>query len=119
VTAGRPTPTIVVLDPRTVERLASRTAELVDQRLRQTAGSPTMPQQLPELLTVAEVAARWSVHPNWVYRHARRLGAIRLGDGRRARIRFDREQVTRRLHRPPKNATTQSSSNGMKPREKK
>jgi len=115
-----PRPTLVRLDPSTVERLAIRTAELVDQRLRHTSAEP---QQPPELLTVAEVAARWSVHPNWVYRHARQLGAIRLGNGRCARIRFDREQVTRRLHRPPNKATNtsvaQCSSNGVKPSEKK
>jgi hypothetical protein len=105
---------IVVLDPRTVERLAMRTAELVDQRLRQTAIDTTEPQQAPELLTVAEVAARWSVHPNWVYRHARELGAIRLGAGRCARIRFDRAQVTRRLNCPPKAASARST---VKPRE--
>jgi hypothetical protein len=119
VTASRPTPTIVVLDPRTVERLAARTAELVDQRLRQTADSLTEPQQPPELLTVAEVAAHWSVHPNWVYRHARQLGAIRLGDGRCARIRFDREQITRRLNGLPKKAAARSSSNDRETREKK
>jgi transposase-like protein len=113
-------PTLVRLDPSTVERLAIRTAELVDQRLRRTAVEP---QQPPELLTVAEVAARWGVHPNWVYRHARQLGAIRLGDGPCARIRFDREQITRRLNRPPRTATnvsaTQSSSSGVKSRETK
>ena len=108
MTASRPTPTIVVLDPRTVERLALRTAELIDQRLRQAALSATQPEQSPDLLTVAEVAARWSVHPNWVYRHARELGAIRLGSGPCARIRFDRAQVTRRLNRAPNKTDTQS-----------
>jgi hypothetical protein len=120
VTASRPAPTIVVLDPSTVERLATRTAELVDQRLRHTAAER---QQPPELLTVAEVAARWGVHPNWVYRHARALGAIRLGNGRCARIRFDREQLTRRLNRPPGAAANasaaQCSSNGVNPGEEK
>lgn len=103
MTASRPTqtPTIVVLDPRTVERLAMRTAELVDQRLRLTASIATEPHEPPRPLTAAEVAARWSLHPNWVYKHARELGAIPLGDGRRPRLRFDPDEVTRRLKRAP------------------
>jgi hypothetical protein len=29
------------------------------------------------------------VHRDWVYAHARVLGAVRLGDGPKARLRFD------------------------------
>jgi len=93
-----PQPTLVRLDPSTVERLAVRTAELLAERLGDT---PPAERQLPELLTVAEVSAWWGVHRGWVYEHARELGAIRIGAGQRSMLRFDAEQITRRLARPP------------------
>lgn len=89
---------LVRLDPSTVERLAARTAELLANRLSapQSAG-----QQLPKLLTAAQVSAWWGVHRGWVYEHASELGAIRISQGQRPRLRFDREQIIRRLARPP------------------
>ena len=45
----------------------------------------------------AEVARRFGVTCSYVYSHAERLGAIRLGDGPRARLRFDPEIVSDRL----------------------
>jgi hypothetical protein len=113
-----PAPTIVVLDPGTVERLAIRTADLIGQRLRLTAPIPTGPHEAPRPLTAAEVAARWSLHPNWVYKHARELGAIPLGDGRRPRLRFDPDEVARRLNRPP-TPESRSSPNRVTSRRKK
>jgi len=41
-----------------------------------------------ELLTAGELAARLGVHRKWVYAHQRQLGAIRLGVGPKARLRF-------------------------------
>lgn len=41
------------------------------------------------LLTASELARRLGVSRSWVYQHARELGAITLGDGPRARLRFD------------------------------
>ena len=41
------------------------------------------------LLTVSEVARRLNVSAQWVYAHQRDLGAIRLGCGPKARLRFD------------------------------
>lgn len=97
-----PQPMLVLLDPRTVERLATRTAELLAEHLKQHPTNPRPAhQQLPELLTAAEVSAWWGVHRGWVYEHASELGAIRIGTGQRPRLRFDPEQVTRRLARPP------------------
>ena len=51
-------------------------------------------------LTAAEVAARFGVSRTWVYEHARELGAIRLGNGKRPRLRFDPTVVSARLNRP-------------------
>jgi hypothetical protein len=45
------------------------------------------------LLTVAEVAERLKMSPKWVYAHQRRLGVIKLGDGPKARLRFDPRAV--------------------------
>lgn len=52
-----------------------------------------------ELLTVSDVAARYRVRPSWVYAHQRELGAIRLGDGPKARLRFDGQTVAAALDR--------------------
>jgi hypothetical protein len=45
------------------------------------------------LADVTEVAQRLRVHESWVYAHADELGAIRLGAGGKARLRFDLERV--------------------------
>ncbi len=49
------------------------------------------------LLTARDVAATYNVARGWVYAHADELGAIRLGDGPRPRLRFDAAVVTQRL----------------------
>lgn len=49
------------------------------------------------LLDPGELAARLSVDRSWVYEHASELGALRLGDGPRARLRFDPVTVAERL----------------------
>jgi hypothetical protein len=41
------------------------------------------------LVDAAVVAEHLDVSRGWVYRHADALGAVRLGTGRRARMRFD------------------------------
>jgi hypothetical protein len=46
-----------------------------------------------QLMTVAEVATRLRTSPKWVYAHQHRLGAIKLGDGPKARLRFDARAV--------------------------
>jgi hypothetical protein len=63
------------------------------------------------LVDARELANRLGVHPSFVYAHATELGAMRLGTGRKARIRFDVEQARqaldarrrRPLERPRKN----------------
>jgi hypothetical protein len=49
------------------------------------------------LLTPAQLAEWLQVDRSYVYAHADELGAIRLGAGKRARLRFDLEEVRRRL----------------------
>jgi len=47
------------------------------------------------LIDAAEVARRRGVSRDWVYRHADELGAVRMGEGSRPRLRFP--PVTPRL----------------------
>jgi hypothetical protein len=53
----------------------------------------------PRLMTVAEVRNEFGVSADWVYANADGLGAIRLGSGPRARIRFDRAAIATRIAR--------------------
>jgi hypothetical protein len=51
------------------------------------------------LLTAGEVAKRFAVSSEWVRENADRLGALRLGDGARPRLRFDGDIVASALTR--------------------
>jgi hypothetical protein len=69
----------VTLDDDDIDAVAARVAEL----LRDQTG-------LSDRLVDAAILARsLNVDRDWVYANARRLGAIRLGDGPKARLRFD------------------------------
>jgi hypothetical protein len=70
-----------LLDECFVERLAVRLAELLAERQRGDAQA--------ELLDAAAVARRLGTNRSWVYEHQRELGAVRLGSGPKARLRFD------------------------------
>jgi hypothetical protein len=74
-----------MLSPADVEAIAECLLERVRETLR--------PHLWIGLADVAEVAQRLRVHENWVYAHAEELGAIRLGGGEKARLRFDLERV--------------------------
>jgi hypothetical protein len=78
------------LDPEAVEAIAVRVVTLLEkQGLRRR-----------ELIGAAELARRLGVDRSWVYSHAIELGAVKLGDGPRARLRFDpeiAEQMLRKL----------------------
>jgi hypothetical protein len=65
------------------DAIAERVAELL------SGDAPTK----PHLASAAEVARELGVGRQWVYEHAEQLGAHRLGDGPRARLRFDLETV--------------------------
>jgi hypothetical protein len=72
------------LDAESIDEIARRVAELL---------RPGRPGRQESMLTAAEVAADLGVSRTWVYENAKKLGGIRLGTGRRARLRFDRERV--------------------------
>lgn len=92
----------VITDPRNSEAVPHFDPEFVDLvarrviELTQGAGS-ARGQSDSDLLTVAEIAVRLRVGAKWVYAHKHELGAIKLGSGPKARIRFDPSVVDARL----------------------
>jgi hypothetical protein len=74
---------IARLHPADVDAIA----EVVVRRLR---GSP-IPEQ--RWLAASEVAQLLNVSREAVYRNAEALGAVRVGSGRRPRLRFPREHI--------------------------
>jgi hypothetical protein len=77
------------LHPADLAALAEAVADRVVERLRD--------RPPPELLDAAEVARRFGIGPRWVREHADKLGAVRVGDGPRPRLRFDPEKVAAAL----------------------
>ena len=78
----------VQLDATSIEAIARRVVELL--------GRDAVQQQ--SLVTAAEVAKRFGVSRSWVYENADGArGAVRLGTGSKARLRFDPSLVERAL----------------------
>lgn len=69
------------LHPEDLERLA----ELIAERAR--------PSTRPRLVAAAELARQLSVERSWVYEHANERGAVRLGPGPKAPLRFDPDRA--------------------------
>jgi hypothetical protein len=67
--------------------------DALEARLAPRLGSP----DAPDWVDAAELARRLGVGIDYVYDHAADLGAIRLGDGPRARLRFDAREAAGRL----------------------
>ena len=79
----------IKLGPETVEKIARRVVELLEQRGLQKR----------ELVDAAELARRFGIERSWVYTHAIELGAVRLGNGAKPRLRFDPEIAARVLRK--------------------
>jgi len=77
----------IQINDQAVERIARRVAELL------TAEKAQAPSRMVDAATLAR---ELGVERDWVYEHAKELGAVRLG-GPRGRLRFDRHGVTDRL----------------------
>lgn len=99
------------LSPASILAIAEKVVELLKAEPSSTPG---------RYLTAAEVADRFAVSRDWVYAHAEELGAERLTDGPRARLRFDPARVVDALAKPfttpptrsapPKRRTTTSTA---------
>ena len=70
------------LTPQAVEQVAARVLQLLGDRDLRRA---------PEYMTACELAHELRVERPWVYRHRQLLGGWRIGDGPKARWRFDRQ----------------------------
>jgi hypothetical protein len=77
------------LADRLAGRLAAQLAELAH-----AAAFESMPDD--GWWTAARVAAHYNVGVRFIYEHADELGCVRLGGGRRPRLRFDPTVVARR-----------------------
>jgi hypothetical protein len=71
----------VTLAPESVRAVAHAVVELL---------ADTQPPA-GRLVDAAQLADLLGVERSWVYEHAERLGAFRIGDGPRGRLRFDPE----------------------------
>lgn len=94
--------TVVRLADDTIEQLADRVADLLADRAPEPSSAPANPAGL---LSAAQVSAWWGVDRGWVYQHADQLGAIRLGAGRRPRLRFDPDRVRHAMGQPDRSPT--------------
>jgi hypothetical protein len=90
--------------PEVIDAIARRVLELGSE------ARSSRPAETPDLLTVADVARRLSVSTSWVYAHKRDLGVLRLGDGPKARLRFDARAVLAELN--PRNRAKASNESG-------
>ncbi|MBW8060731.1 MAG: hypothetical protein FVQ78_10540 [Solirubrobacterales bacterium] len=79
----------IKLNRETVEAIARRAVELLEQRGLQQR----------ELVDAAELARRFGIERSWVYTHAIELGAVKLGSGPKPRLRFDPQIAARVLRR--------------------
>ena len=68
---------------------------------------------IAQRIVASEVAVAFKVTRGWVYAHADELGAIRLGDGPRPRLRFDPAVVAQRLQARRRRITASSPSDRM------
>jgi hypothetical protein len=84
------------LDPASLRAIAEQVAELL--RRRDAAADPHA------LLSAGQVATRFNVDRSWVYAHAHELGVVRLGSGRRPRLRFDPAVIAQHLLAAPPQA---------------
>jgi hypothetical protein len=77
---------VVAFDIEEIQPVAERIAGLVTS-VRPAVG----------LVDARDLADELGVERDWVYANAERLGAVRLGSGPRARVRFDLEQAREAL----------------------
>jgi hypothetical protein len=80
----------MTLDDDDIEQIARRVAQLL---------GAAQPHPGPRYVDAGDLARMLGIERQWIYAHARELGAIRLG-GPRGRLRFDVGRVAEALGRP-------------------
>ncbi len=99
------------LTPEAIEQIAQRVAAILLERRARPSGHP----RSAGLLDAAELARHLGVTRTWVYEHASKLGAMRLGDGTKARLRFDLDVATAAFDQPGRKGNRLSSSTPRPP----
>jgi hypothetical protein len=85
------------LDGATLDAIAARLAERLLPRvveMMRAVDVPSRATQPRSWLNATEVAQQLKVTREWVYEHASDLGAVRIGDGPRPRLRFPPNTVS-------------------------
>jgi hypothetical protein len=72
-----------------VDALAASIASIVALEVAREVIGPVGARQEREFLDASELARVLGVERDWIYEHQEQLGAIRLGNGRRPRLRFE------------------------------
>ena len=80
----------MTLDDDDIEQIARRVAQLIGAAHAHPG---------PRYVDAGDLARMLGIERQWIYAHARELGAIRLG-GPRGRLRFDVGRVAEALGRP-------------------
>src|SRR5580704_19759070 len=96
------------LTPEAIEQIAQRVAQLLRHERLHTEQAQEAPTGL---MDAGQLARQLGLTRAWVYQHAAELGAIRVGTGPRARLRFDPNTVAAALNSQPR----QPSSAGRTP----
>ena len=99
------------MSPEEVDALAAAVAERVVERLRDEAAAPSE----PGLVDAAALARALGVSTGFVYSRSSELGAVRLGNGPRARLRFDLERAVE-AHASAPGCTPPAAPQAAKPR---
>jgi hypothetical protein len=81
------------LDTQDIDSIVARLAELLER--------PVGGRTPKGLVTAKEVAACLGVARGWVYANQERLGVVRLGEGPKARLRFDLDRAAEALRCGP------------------
>jgi hypothetical protein len=96
------------LTPEAIEQIAHRVAELLHHN---PPGEASVQNTRAKLIDASQLALHLGVTRTWVYEHANQLGAIRLGPGSKARLRFDLDTATAAINgRPAGRETSRPTS---------
>lgn len=94
----QPAPFDPALVDEIVDRLGDALVERVVEALRAEAINARSLPEPAAWLDAREAANRLGVTREWVYEHANELGAARIGNGPRPRLRFPAELLARSTH---------------------
>lgn len=106
-------PTVLLADDQ-LDRLAALLAVHLAPRVAAQLVT-AKPPATPHLVDAATLADALGVHRDFVYEHADRLGVLRLGEGSRARLRFDLNTARAALA-PSEPPAADTPATGQRPR---